>query len=154
MSTTRKFTVRTVLAILDGLPALDGHVTETTVQNPDTGEKVTTKKVTPFIFGNNGVGGGKVNWNAAKNTHILTVEQNIFTKRRDQFIDQISGGRGFIEETDLAAVAELNKRTNELLDTEIEVTGLLDIPLEALNLDGNPGLTRAVLAPLLPIISE
>lgn len=150
---TRKMTVQAALNLFAALPALDGHVEETTVENPKTGEKTTTTKVIPYTFGVDGKG-GKIRWNCAKNLDVLEAEHKRFIKLRDKAITEVSGGTGTIKPEDTEAMTKLNKITSDLLDTEIEVNGLLNISLADLRLDDNPDLSPSALRPLLSLITE
>lgn len=160
----RNLTVREAIAFYNGLPVLDGYVESvtvesTTVEDPKTGEKKTTvkrtaPKPTPYKFGVDGKGGGKVRFIAAWNLDIFGREQKAFEKARDATILEISGGTGTIDDSDKELIGKLNAALQPLLDHEIQVTGLRLIPLAELNLEGNPDLTPSALAPLMSLIAE
>lgn len=149
---TRKLIIREALSLYNALPALDGHVVETTTESK--GEKNTSRKVVPYVFGADGKGGGKVRWNIAKNIDILKAEADRFNKVRDALIMEISGGSPSIPEDNREAINALSKRVQELLDSEVEISGLLTISLADLNLENNPDLTPSALAPLMSLIVE
>ncbi len=154
MPTTRTVLIRKALAWYHALPLLDGHVETTTIENPKTGDKTTTKKVIPYVFGVEGKGGGKVRWNVAKNLDILKHEYDTFTKARDGMIMEISGGAATIPDTDTASIVKLNQQVEELLDKETTIDGLLNISLADLNLENNPELSPSALAALMDLITE
>lgn len=148
---SRKLTIREALSLYQALPALDGHVV---VTPPLKSDDQIDRKVIPYIFGVDGKGGGKVRWNIAKNMDILRVEADRFNKVRDALIMELSGGVPTISEDNKEAIAALSKRVQDLLDSEIEVSGLLNISLADLNLDNNPDLLPSALAPLMSLITE
>ncbi len=155
MSTSpRVFTLRQAISLYESLPALDGHVVATTTENTKTGEKTTTTKVTPYVLGVDGKGGGKVRWNIAKNMDLLKREYDTFTKARDALILQLANGGTSLSKDDTAAIERLQKETQAMLDNEVTLNGLLNLPLADLNLEGNPELPPSVLAALMPLISE
>ena len=153
MPESRTMTVRQAVTLNNAIPALDGHIEETTVENTKTGEKTTTRKVIPFTFGKDGKG-GKIRWNIAKNRVILQAEADTFTKARDKALTEISDGTGTIQPDNVEAITKLNQAVESLLDNDIGVTGLLTIDLADLNLDDNPKLLPTSLAPLMPLIKE
>lgn len=152
MSNTRTFPLRKILTLNAALPGLDGHIEEVTTEAKGS-EKTTSRKVTPFKFGKDGKG-GKVRWNIGKNKTILQAEADQFSKNKDKLISDLSNGGISIEADDTEAIAKLNKELESMLDVEIEVSGLLDISLDDLNLDDNPQLSPSVLSALSDLIKE
>ncbi len=157
----RKMKLREALALFHSLPVLDGHV-ESIVTEKKDGEKTTSTRVKPYKLGPDGKG-GKVRWAIAKARSILGAENELFSKERDKIITDVSGGSGSIARTAPedqpdpeydTKLAEVNRRTAELLDAETTIAGLTNINLADLNLDDNPDLTATSLAPLMALISE
>jgi hypothetical protein len=166
-------TVEQATVFLEAYAELDGYVPEITVEtvtkeDPKTGEKTTTsKKTTPVrVPYNLGAGGksGDIRWNIAKNMDLLEAEHTRFEKLQNKAILSASNGTGVIsrKSPDLSVpdpeydlkMAQVNKEVRELLDKEIEVSGLLTIKLADLNLDENPHLSVTTLKALRPLITE
>lgn len=153
-SNSRTMTVREIIALHDALTALNGHLVTVVTENAKTGDKTTTSKLTPYLFGIDGKGGGKVRWNIAKNLTLLQTERDVFTKLRDALILEISHGAGSIAETDTQSINQLNIQIQSALDGSTTINGLLTISLDELNLEANPELSPSILAPLMLLITE
>lgn len=145
------FTVRRNNELYAAFASLDGF-TEVTRIDEKTGEKST--KTTPYTFGQNGKGGGKVRMKIAANLVALRGQYDAFTKERDKVLTRISGGSGSIAKDDTAKITELNRETQEMLDTEIPEPSLAVIDIAELNLDANPLLPMSTVALLYPYVRE
>jgi len=157
----RKMTRRAAIAFYSTVQMLDGHAEDIVTENVKTGDKNTTRKIIPFQFGkpdDSGklLNGSKIRYNAARNLAILKEPYDAFVKARDGHINQLSNGKGSIEKDDpnyTEVMLQLNRELERLLDDEVDVIGLLDLPYEYLNLDGNPNLSPTIISALLPLIS-
>ena len=138
---TRTFTVRQLNELFTAVTNLDG---QTVVVGQGESQKAVT---VPYKFG------GKARWNLTKITSKLRQHQEDFTKARDAIINDVSGGKGSIQPDDTDAIARLNKELTAALDAEVEVTGLLTVDLNDLNLAENQ-IPTTILSVLSPLIKE
>ncbi len=137
------YTVQQLNEFYQGFLSLDGqtHILK------DEAAKTEKATLVPYKFG------GKVRWNIAKNLSILKRHNEDFTKARDGLILELSNGKGTIDETDKDAITAANTKVQELLATDVEVSGLLGLALDDLNLEANP-IPGSIVALLMPLIKE
>ncbi len=137
------YTIQQLNDLYQAFTALDGqtHVLK------DEAAKTEKAILVPYKFG------GKVRWNIAKNLSILKRHNEDFSKARDGLILELSDGTGSIDQEDGALISQLNAKLQELLAETTEVTGLLTLTLDDLNLDTNP-VPGSVLAVLSALVKE
>lgn len=109
-----------IIDIYDALATLDGS-------NEISEGKVIEKTINVFS--------GKTKYKIVKNMRILKTYVTDFTKKRDEYIKELSGGHNSIppEETKLLHI--FNEKVSKTLDEQIDVKGLLLIKFDELRLD-------------------
>lgn len=145
---TRKLPLRKIIGLYETLSQLDGH-TEVVY---DDGGKPQKGKTTPYKFGPNGEGGGKVRYAIVKNIAILKRYIDDYSKARDAMLVSLSDGSGMIKDSDQEKIAKFNVEVTKLLDQEEEVSGLLSIKIDDLNLEQNLLLPNSIVASLDPLL--
>lgn len=141
MSNAITLKIKDITSLYGALSSLDGE------QKVVEGAEGALSKIVivPYKFG------GKARWAIVKNLGILKRYVDDFGKSRDALINELSSGAGLIQEDDHQTIAKLNQGLTEILETEQEVSGLLKLSEDSLNLDQNqiPVTTLLVLTPLL-----
>jgi len=90
------------------------------------------KVVIPYEFS------GKTRWNIAKNLRILNVLVTDFNSARDALIKQLSNGSNEIDGTNKELMSSYIKEINDIDAQDVDVSGILSIKVDDLNLDVNP----------------
>jgi hypothetical protein len=137
-----KLTVREAQEVYAGLQNLDTY--QKVVKLEDSSEKVVN--LTYSL-------GRKAKWAIVKNLRKLKEVNDDFIKLRDDLIKNLSDGTGVIKEDEKEKIAKLTAELEGYLDEDADITGLLRINLNDLNLDECP-VPNAVLNLLYPIIYE
>lgn len=139
-----KLSVKTLIELHAALAALDGRfqIVKDSLTHTD---KV---MMVPYKFKS-----GKTRWRIAKNLNICKQHNEDFTKSRDSLIMEISEGIGVINEADKVKIQELNIKVQQILDTSLEVNGLLNLSEDELDTEANdfPGTVLATLMPLIDV---
>lgn len=112
--------IKKILELYEAFASLDGY---TEIKDGKVSEK------TYYYFG------GKTKYNLVKNLNVLKRHYENFEKTRDELVKSISGGSDSIKADEPEKLEKFNKELVALLDTEEEVSGLLKVKFEALNLD-------------------
>lgn len=137
-----KITVKTANEVYTALQNVDVY----TQIIKDENEKDKTVSL-PYKFS------GKARWNMTKALNKLKAVNEDFVKARDNLIKEASNGAGIIEPSNQAAVREVTTKLEEILQEEVELSGVLKIKISDLNLDENP-IPVAVLSLLTPILED
>jgi hypothetical protein len=137
-----KITVKTANEVYAALQNIDVY---TQVIKDENGKD---KSVTlPYKFS------GKGRWNLTKALNKFRLINEDFIKTRDNIIKEASDGSGVVDQNDQEAIKEVTKKLEEVLDQEVDASGVLKIKIKDLNLDENP-IPVAVLSLLTPILDE
>ncbi len=105
------------------------------------------KVVIPYEFS------GKTRWNIAKNLRILNVLVTDFNSARDALIKQLSNGSNEIDSTNKELMSSYIKEINEIDSQDVDVSGILSIKVDDLNLDVNP-IPAGLLAAFKDLITD
>ncbi len=152
----RKLTIQRIEKYLNAYASLDGHV-EVTFDDEGKPLPRSSTKTTPYHFGKDGKGGGKVRHAIIKNMRILSRHLEDFTKARDAILVDISGGSGQLKPTDEGYADKLTRyqtEVSDLLKEEIDIFGLLAIQLDDLNLDSNELLPNTTVTALEDLVVD
>lgn len=112
--------IKKILELYEAFASLDGY---TEIKDGRVSEKIY------YYFG------GKTKYNLVKNLNILKRYFDNFEKTRDELVKSISGGGDSIKANESEKLEKFNKELAVILESEEDVSGLLKIKFEALNLD-------------------
>lgn len=96
---------------------------------------------------------GKARWNMTKALNKLKSINEDFIKTKDNLIKEASNGVGVIEPSDQTAIRAVTTKLEEILEEEVELSGVIKIKVGDLNLEENP-IPVAVLSLLTPILED
>lgn len=137
-----KLTVKTANEVYAALQNVDVY---TQIIKDENGKEKTVSL--PYKFS------GKARWNMTKALNKLKSVNEDFVKTRDNLIKEASNGIGVIEPSDQAAIRAVTTKLEEILEEEVELSGVLKIKVDDLNLEENP-IPVAVLSLLAPILED